>query len=75
MYLQKLINLIVIKGLRVKDLNTRDKARKALVKVIEEVSPKFMTLILKEMQNNLTRGFQLHVHLYTVHYIFNHMKD
>jgi hypothetical protein len=57
MYLQKLINLIVIKGLRVKDLNTRDKARKALVKVIEEVSPKFMTLILKEMQNNLTRGF------------------
>ena len=57
MYLQKLINLIVIKGLRVKDLNTRDKARRALVKVIEEVSPKFMTLILKEMQNNLTRGF------------------
>lgn len=75
LYLQKLVNLIVIKGLRVKDLNTREKARKALLKVIEEVSPRFMTMIMQELGNNLNRGFQLHVYLYTVHYIFNLMKE
>jgi len=25
------------------------------------------------MGDNLTRGYQLHVHLYTVHYILNHL--
>jgi hypothetical protein len=70
-----LINTIVVKGLREKDLNTREKARKALIKVIGEVSPRFLTLILQEMGNNLDRGFQLHVYLYTVHYVFNYMKD
>ena len=75
LHLQKLINLIVVKGLREKDLNTREKARKALIKVIGEVSPRFLTLILQEMGNNLNRGFQLHVYLYTVHYVFNYMKD
>jgi len=49
LYLHKLINLIVIKGLRTKELNSRDKARKALVKVMVEVSPKFMSMALKEM--------------------------
>jgi U3 small nucleolar RNA-associated protein 20 len=75
LHLQKLVNLIVVKGLREKDLNTREKARKALIKVIGEVSPRFLTLILQEMGNNLNRGFQLHVYLYTVHYVFNYMKD
>ena len=56
-------------------MNTREKARKALIKVIGEVSPRFLTLILQEMGNNLDRGFQLHVYLYTVHYVFNYMKD
>lgn len=65
----------MIKGLRQKELNTRDKARRALLKVIEEVSPRFMTLIIQEMGNNLTRGFQMHVYLYTVHYTFNMMKE
>lgn len=47
----------MVKGLREKDLNTREKARKALIKVIGEVSPRFLTLILQEMGNNLNRGF------------------
>jgi hypothetical protein len=44
-YLSKLINHIVTKGLREKEINTREKARKALIKVINEVSPKFLTVI------------------------------
>ena len=61
--------MIVTQGLRSRELNAREKARKALVKVIEEVSPRFLTLIFTEMQDLLNRGYQLHVHLYTVHYI------
>jgi U3 small nucleolar RNA-associated protein 20 len=68
-HLNKLINLIVTQGLRSRDITSREKARKALVKVIEEVSPRFLTLIFQEMQDLLTRGYQLHVHLFTVHYI------
>ena len=40
--LQKLVNLIVVKGLRAGDLNVREKARKSLIKVMEEVSPRFL---------------------------------
>ena len=71
--LQKLVNAIVVKGLRANDLATREKARTALLKVISEVSPRFLELIFSEMQDNLTRGYQLHVYLYTVHYILNHL--
>jgi hypothetical protein len=45
-YLTKLINSIVVKGLREKELNSREKARKALIRVIEEVSPRFTALVL-----------------------------
>jgi len=49
--LRRLINLIMTKGLREKDLNQRDKARKALLKVVQEVSPKFLGLVFKEMHD------------------------
>jgi len=64
----------VVKGLREKDINTREKGRKALVKVTQEVSPKFLFLIVREMQDNLTRGFQLHVYLYSVHHLLAHLQ-
>jgi len=59
--------LIVVQGLRSKDLSHREKARKALVKLVDEVSPRFLTVIFDEMKAQLTRGFQLHVYLFTVH--------
>jgi len=62
-----LVNLIVVQGLRSKDLSHREKARKALVKLVDEVSPRFLTVIFDEMKAQLTRGFQLHVYLFTVH--------
>lgn len=43
--LRKLINALVVKGLRVGDLNLREKARKSLLRVIGEVSPAFLSLI------------------------------
>jgi len=73
-HLHKLVNLIVTEGLRSRDLTCREKARKALVKVVEEVSPRFLGMIFQQMQDLLTRGYQLHVHLYTVHYILQAMN-
>ena len=72
--LHKLVNSIIVKGLRSTDLATREKARKALLRVIGEVSPRFLELIINQMHDNLTRGYQLHVYLYTVHYILNHLS-
>lgn len=71
--LQKLINTIVVKGLRAGDLNVREKARKALLKVLGEVSPRFLQIIFDQMHDNLTKGYQLHVHLYTIHYLLDHL--
>lgn len=71
--LQKLLNQIVTEGLRSSDVAIREKARKALVKVLGEVSPRFLQMIFHEMQSNLQRGFHLHVHLYTIHYLLNHL--
>ena len=71
--LQKLINLIVNKGLRSSDLNIREKARNALIKVLAEVSPRFLQIVLNELNSNLGRGFHAHVNLYTIHYILNHL--
>ena len=65
--------MIVVKGLRAGDLNVREKARRALIKVLGEVSPRFLQIVFNELNDNLTRGYQLHVHLYTVHYILNHL--
>ena len=55
--LHKLVNLIVTQGLRSKDLSHREKGRKALVKLIEEISPRFLSIIFDEMKAQLTRGF------------------
>jgi len=65
--LSKLVNMIVVQGLRSRDLSHREKARKALVKLVDEVSPRFLPIIFEEMKSQLTRGFQLHVYLFTVH--------
>lgn len=68
-----MINLIVNKGLRSSDLNIREKARRALIKVLAEVSPRFLQIVFNELSNNLNRGFHAHVNLYTVHYVLNHL--
>jgi U3 small nucleolar RNA-associated protein 20 len=65
--LQKLVNLIVVQGLRSRDLSHREKARKALVKLVDEISPRFLSIIFEEMKGQLTKGFQQHVYLFTVH--------
>jgi hypothetical protein len=55
--LTKLILQIVTVGLRSRDLASREKARKALVRLVNEISPEFLEVIFKEMKMHLLKGF------------------
>lgn len=67
--------MIVVQGLRSRDLSHREKARKALVKLVDEVSPRFLSIIFEEMKSQLTRGFQQHVYLFTVHSLLQGLAE
>ncbi len=56
-HLRRLVNSIVIHGLRSRELSFREKARKALIKLIDEISPFFFSVVCEEMKNQLTRGY------------------
>jgi len=46
-----MVNMIVTQGLRSRDLSHREKGRKALKKVIEELSPRILSLVFEEMKS------------------------
>jgi hypothetical protein len=50
-----LVSTIVSKGLRQRELNCREKGRKALLKLLEELTPKpaSLTLVFQEMKDQL----------------------
>lgn len=55
--LRKLINLVVVQGLRSRELAHREKARKALVRIMQDLKPNFLFLICEDMKGMLQRGF------------------
>ncbi|XP_073401122.1 small subunit processome component 20 homolog [Dendrobates tinctorius] len=44
----------------------RDIARNTLIKILETLGPRYLHFILKEMQNVLVKGYQVHVLTFTV---------
>ncbi|KAM9311073.1 small subunit processome component 20 homolog [Gastrophryne carolinensis] len=44
----------------------RDVARNTLIKIIETLGPRYLHYLLKEMQNVLVKGYQVHVLTFTV---------
>ena len=72
--LHKLINSIVVQGLRSRELSYREKARKTLVKLLGELSPAFLGAIFDEMRTQLVKGFQEHVYLYSAHWLLDSMS-
>lgn len=38
-----------------------------MVKLVEEISPRFLGLVFDEMKSQLTKGFQQHVYLFSIH--------
>lgn len=45
------------------------------MKVVEELSPRILSLVFEEMKTCLTRGFQQHVYLYSVHHLLASLAE
>ncbi|KAJ1366903.1 hypothetical protein KIN20_027693 [Parelaphostrongylus tenuis] len=55
--------------------DVRDNARKVVVQVCESLGPRYLPVIIKEMKLIMTKGFQLHVMIYTVHTLIAAMQQ
>ncbi len=70
---EKIVTLIIA-PLRSKELELRDKVRSVLYDVIGLSSPYVLQLVLDQMLTGLTKDYQRHVLLYTVHGIFHRIS-
>lgn len=66
-HLKRLVNLVVSNGLRSRELAHREKARKALLKIMQDLTPSYLFLVCDVMKSLLIKGFQMHVYLFTMH--------
>lgn len=53
----------------------REAVRKSLSKIITLLGPKYLVFILRELKTALSRGSQIHVLSYTVHYLLAILKE
>ncbi|TNV87999.1 hypothetical protein FGO68_gene14880 [Halteria grandinella] len=75
---RKLVSTIVSKGLRQRDIACRDKGRKALLKLAEELTPRPLILhvIFSELKDQLQKaGYQLHTFVFTVHFLLQQLHE
>lgn len=69
---------IVSKGLRQKSLACREKGRKALLKLLQELTPRSasLTLVFQEIKDQLQKaGYQLHTFVYSIHYLLQQLHE
>uniref|UniRef100_A0AC34GH29 U3 small nucleolar RNA-associated protein 20 C-terminal domain-containing protein n=1 Tax=Panagrolaimus sp. ES5 TaxID=591445 RepID=A0AC34GH29_9BILA len=52
----------------------RQSARKTMQQVIQGLGVKHLPFFIKEMKQTLTRGFQVHVMIYTIHFMIQSME-
>ena len=74
-HLNKLIGMIVLQGLKTRELNYREKARKSLLKILIELGPNFIEMVFDHMRNLLLKGFQEHVYLFSMHWLLSGLKE
>lgn len=55
--------------------SVRRTARQTLEKIMSTLGPKYLGLLLGEMVPLLSRGFEVHVLVYTIHSILNSLKS
>jgi hypothetical protein len=48
--LHRVVSMIVTQGLRSRDLSHREKARKTLIRVMNELRPEFLPIVFEEMK-------------------------
>lgn len=69
------MNLVVSHGLRSRELSHREKARKALLKIMQDLTPSYLFLVCDVMKSLLIKGFQTHVYLFTMHNLMQNLVD
>ncbi|XP_076059899.1 small subunit processome component 20 homolog [Oratosquilla oratoria] len=65
----------IITFLKSRANSIRAEAREMLTKIIREVGPSYISQMVHDMKVLLTRGFQAHVLIYTLHSLLNEVKD
>lgn len=55
--------------------SVRRVTRETLQKIMTTLGPKYLGLLISEMTSLLSRGFQVHVLVYTIHSILVALKD
>lgn len=55
--------------------SVRKVARETLQKIMLTLGPKYLNLLLEEMTPLLSRGYQVHVLVFTVHGVLSCLKD
>ena len=68
------ILLKLIRALHTRDWDMRQDVRRVLREVAVSIGAGYLERMFSEMQQQLTRGFQLHILTYTVHSILDGMK-
>ena len=57
--------------LKSKAVEIREAARATLGQVMEELGPRSLLVMVRELQTQLTRGYQLHVLTFTLHFVLH----
>lgn len=47
--------------------------RETIQQILLALGPKYLRLLLSEMSSSLTKGFQTHVFVYTIHSVIQHI--
>lgn len=74
----KLVTTIVSKGLRQRELNCREKGRKALLKIIQELTPRapVLNMVFTDIKDQLQKGgYQLHTFSYSIHNLLHQLHE
>jgi U3 small nucleolar RNA-associated protein 20 len=53
----------------------RESARKSVIEIAQTLGPLYLPVILNDLRQNLTRGYQVHVMIYTVHCLIACMQE
>ncbi|KAI6183438.1 Small subunit processome component 20-like protein [Aphelenchoides bicaudatus] len=74
MHLQGVI-FTVLNLLLSRSFIVREAARKAIEQIIKLLGPAYLPIVLNDLRQNLTRGYQVHVMIFTVHSLISCLQD
>uniref|UniRef100_A0A914X119 Small subunit processome component 20 homolog n=1 Tax=Plectus sambesii TaxID=2011161 RepID=A0A914X119_9BILA len=61
--------------LKSRSRDVRDSARKTLVAVVDALGPKYLPFVIKELKSTLSKGYQIHVMIFTVHVLISYLAE